>query len=102
MTPLNSTLRILEKTNLAREIDAFLIDRCARALSPRTIDYYDDKLTLSRTYLQAQGIRAVESITAPIVRRRAGRASVPAPTLHSFRRAFALACLRGKMNVYSL
>ena len=37
-----------------------------------------------------------------IVRRRAKRAGVRAPTLHSFRRAFALACLRGKMDVYSL
>ncbi len=36
------------------------------------------------------------------MRRRAKRANVPAPTLHSFRRAFALACLRGKMDVYSL
>ncbi|TEU15571.1 MAG: hypothetical protein E3J25_03670, partial [Anaerolineales bacterium] len=69
MSNTQSTLRILEKTNLAREIDAFLIDRRARALSPRTIDYYDEKLTLFRAYLQAQGIRAVESITAPIVRR---------------------------------
>ena len=69
MSNTQSTLRILEKANLAREIDAFLIDRRARALSPRTIDYYDEKLTLFRAYLQAQGIRAVESITAPIVRR---------------------------------
>ena len=69
MTPLNSTLRILEKANLAQEIDAFLIDRRARALSPRTIDYYAQKLTPFRVYLQAQGITAVESITAPIVRR---------------------------------
>ncbi len=37
-----------------------------------------------------------------IVRRRAKRAGVRAPTLHSFRRTFALACLRGKMDVYSL
>jgi len=37
-----------------------------------------------------------------IVRRRAERAGVRAPTLHSFRRAFALACLRGKMDIYSL
>ena len=69
MTPPNSTLRILEKANLAREIDAFLIDRRARALSPHTIKYYDEKLALFRAYLQAQGIKAVESITAPIVRR---------------------------------
>jgi len=37
-----------------------------------------------------------------IVRRRAKRAGVRAPTLHSFRRAFALACLRGGMDVFSL
>ena len=69
MSNAQSTLRILEKTNLAREINAFLIDRRARALSPRTIGYYDEKLTLFRAYLQDQGIRLVESITAPIVRR---------------------------------
>jgi len=37
-----------------------------------------------------------------IARRRAKRASVPAPSLHSFRRAFALACLRNGMDIYSL
>ncbi|HUV95605.1 MAG TPA: hypothetical protein VMX14_12375, partial [Anaerolineae bacterium] len=67
MSNTQSTLRILEKTNLAREINAFLIDRRARALSRRTIDYYDEKLTLFRAYLQGEGIRVVESITAPIV-----------------------------------
>jgi len=69
MSKTQSTLRIREEANLDREIDAFLIDRRARALSSRTIDYYNEKLTLFRAYLQAQGIRAVESITAPIVRR---------------------------------
>jgi integrase/recombinase XerC/integrase/recombinase XerD len=37
-----------------------------------------------------------------IVRRRAEQAGVPPPTLHSFRRAFALACLRNGVDVYSL
>jgi site-specific recombinase XerD len=37
-----------------------------------------------------------------VVRRRAIAAGVPVPSLHSFRRAFALACLRGGMDVYSL
>jgi integrase/recombinase XerC len=37
-----------------------------------------------------------------ILRRRAKRAGVPAPPLHSFRRAFALASLRGGMDIYSL
>ena len=36
------------------------------------------------------------------VLRRAVKAAVPVPSLHSFRRAFALACLRGGMDVYSL
>jgi integrase/recombinase XerD len=37
-----------------------------------------------------------------ILRRRSKRAGVPAPTLHAFRRSFALLCLRGGMDVYSL
>jgi len=37
-----------------------------------------------------------------ILRRRAKQAGVPAPSLHSFRRAFALASLRGGMDIYSL
>jgi integrase/recombinase XerD len=37
-----------------------------------------------------------------IVRRRAVRAGVSAPSLHGFRRAFALTCLRGGMNIYAL
>jgi site-specific recombinase XerD len=36
------------------------------------------------------------------VERRARRAGVPVPSLHSFRRAFALTCLRSGMDVYSL
>ena len=51
--------------------------------------------TLSGDPLSYSGLREV-------VRRRAGRAGVAAPSLHSFRRAFALACLRNNMDVYSL
>jgi len=64
-----STLRIREKANLDREIDAFLIDRQARGLSPRTVKYYEGKLGLLREYLTTRGIVAVESINAPILRR---------------------------------
>lgn len=35
-------------------------------------------------------------------RRRADLAGIPAPTPHSFRRAFALTCLRNGMDIYSL
>lgn len=37
-----------------------------------------------------------------IMRRRAARAGVPAPSLHGFRRTFALLALRGGMDIYSL
>ena len=37
-----------------------------------------------------------------IVRRRAEKAGVDVPSLHDFRRAFALECLRNGMDVYSL
>lgn len=37
-----------------------------------------------------------------VVRRRAKRADVPEPSLHSFRRAFAISALRGGMDLVSL
>jgi integrase/recombinase XerC/integrase/recombinase XerD len=49
-----------------------------------------------------QGSRLKYEGLRDIVRRRAEQAGVPAPTLHSFRRAFALACLRNGVDVYSL
>ncbi|NLD74853.1 MAG: tyrosine-type recombinase/integrase [Chloroflexi bacterium] len=51
--------------------------------------------TREGTRLRYEGLR-------DIVRRRAARAGVPAPTLHAFRRGFALACLRNGMDVFSL
>jgi integrase/recombinase XerD len=51
--------------------------------------------TIHGTPLRYEGLR-------DIIRRRADRAGVPPPTLHSFRRAFALNCLRNGMDVYSL
>ena len=37
-----------------------------------------------------------------VVRRRAEVAGIPAPSLHSFRRAFAITSLRNGVDVYSL
>ena len=51
--------------------------------------------TQSGTRLTYAGLRE-------IVRRRAKRAGIPPPSLHSFRRAFALCCLRQGMDIYSL
>lgn len=48
------------------------------------------------------GDRLTYSGLRQVMRRRAIAAGVPVPSLHSFRRAFALACLRGGMDVYSL
>jgi site-specific recombinase XerD len=37
-----------------------------------------------------------------VMRRRADKAKVPVPSIHSFRRFFALACLSNNMDVFSL
>jgi site-specific recombinase XerD len=37
-----------------------------------------------------------------VIERRATQAGIEPPTLHSFRRAFALGCLRNNVDVYSL
>jgi site-specific recombinase XerD len=52
-------------------------------------------LTLGGKRLTYAGLRQV-------VRRRALAAGVKVPSLHSFRRAFALLCLRSGMDIYSL
>lgn len=69
MPQAKSTLRIRQKTNLDRELEAFLIDRRARGLSLGTLRFYTQKLHPLHRYLQSQGTLNVESITAPIVRR---------------------------------
>jgi len=56
-------------TGLQREIAAFLIDRRTRGLSPRTLDFYQDKLTLLRSFLAAVGVDGVRAITPDVVRR---------------------------------
>ncbi len=50
----------------------------------------------------AQGGRLSYAGLRGVLRRRARRARVPEPSLHAFRRFFALNCLRGGMDVYSL
>ena len=48
------------------------------------------------------GTRLTYSGLREIVRRRARQAGIVPPSLHSFRRAFALCCLRQGMDIYSL
>ena len=53
-------------------------------------------------FATTQGGRLKYESLRDIVRRRAVRADLPAPTLHSFRRAFALLSLRNGVDVFSL
>ena len=53
-------------------------------------------------WVTVRGRRLGYSGLRQIVRRRAEKAGVSIPSLHSFRRAFALLCLRSGADVYSL
>jgi integrase/recombinase XerD len=57
-------LFIVRQTELAQDVTAFLIDRQARGLSPKTVEYYACKLRLLQTWLEGQNIRRVQDITA--------------------------------------
>jgi integrase/recombinase XerD len=69
MSESKSTLRIRQIANLDREIDAFLVDRRARGLSPGTILFYEQKLAHFEAFLNDRGISTIEAINAPLVRR---------------------------------
>jgi len=69
MPATQNTLRILQKPVVDRELEAFLIDRRARGLSPQSVRYYSQKLDHLRDYLASQGVYSVEGITAPLLRR---------------------------------
>ncbi len=53
-------------------------------------------------FASAPGTRLRYEALRDIVRRRAAQAGVPAPTLHSFRRGFALESLRQGMDAFSV
>jgi site-specific recombinase XerD len=50
--------------DLARDVSAFLTDRQARGLSPRTADFYRDELANLANFLREQGVTDTEHITA--------------------------------------
>ncbi|KPL23377.1 MAG: hypothetical protein AMJ93_04820, partial [Anaerolineae bacterium SM23_84] len=62
-------LFVLRQSDLGRDVAAFVIDRQARGLSPRTVEYYGSELRHLQAYLEGQGVRGVEDITARHVRR---------------------------------
>lgn len=57
---------------------------------------------LPDSWVTDENNRLTYSALRCLIQRRAARAGVKAPSLHSFRRAFALLSLRAGMDVYSL
>ena len=64
-------------------------------LKLRDADHNALFVSVMRSRLTYEGIRHM-------IRKRSGRAGIKTPSLHSFRRAFALNCLRNGMDVFSL
>ena len=79
----------------------FLGTRSRRALR-RYLRYRLDPSEDEPLWVTTQDSRLSYAGLRSIVRRRAGRAGVPVPSLHSFRRAFAISSLRNGADVYSL
>ncbi|NLF02858.1 MAG: tyrosine-type recombinase/integrase [Anaerolineales bacterium] len=79
----------------------FLCDRSRDALQ-RYLDARSVADPLLPLWATKLGTRLRYAGLREIVRRRSRQAGVPAPSIHSFRRAFALSCLRQGMDVYSL
>lgn len=53
---------------LDETLEGFITDRRSRGLSPRTIEFYIEKLSKFRRYAQEKGLLQLESITAPDIR----------------------------------
>lgn len=67
--------------------------------------YLKHRLSMSvpkALWLAKQGGRLAYDGLRQIIRRRAAEAGIPMPTLHAFRRGFALSMLRNGVDVYSL
>lgn len=61
-------LRLVGKSPLDQEINAFLIDRKARGMTEGTVTFYRKKLTTLRAYLETVGVDRMEGITPTILR----------------------------------
>lgn len=79
-----------------------MIGAKSRRLLNRYLRLRTDIAPESPLWVTSEGKRFTYEGLRQIVRRRAARAGVPEPNLHSFRRAFALMSLRNGMDIYSL
>jgi len=68
-TKRDQLIRLVPRSELAQEIGAFIIDRRARGLSPRTVQFYGDELRYLRCFLVGQGIHDVHRVTPTHLRR---------------------------------
>ena len=62
-------IRLVSSDELRLEITAFLIDRQARGLSKRTIEFYHDELEHWYVWLRAQGTIDLSAVTPGLLRR---------------------------------
>ena len=116
---IDTGLRATELVSLrVGDVDAetgAVVVRCGKGRKHRVVFVGNRCLRELGRYLRHRHLKAEDPLFATqdgrpltywglrqIIRRRAARAGVPVPSLHSFRRAFALGALRGGMNIYAL
>jgi len=56
-------IRLVPRSEFAFDVTAFLVDRRARGLSPRTIKYYRDELRHLQNFLDGVGVGEVQDLT---------------------------------------
>jgi site-specific recombinase XerD len=61
-------LHIVRQSDLAHDVTAFLVDRQARGLAQRSIDYYSDELRYLCAYLESRGVGRVQDVSADVLR----------------------------------
>ena len=62
-------IRLVPQDEFAQDVDAFLVDRQARGLSPRTVGFYRDELRYLRAYLDGQGVTDALQVTPNLLRK---------------------------------
>jgi len=55
-------LHLVRQSDLARDVTAFIVDRQARGLSLRTVEYYASELRCWQAYLEARGLCRVQDL----------------------------------------
>ncbi|MGQ9595246.1 MAG: site-specific integrase, partial [Anaerolineae bacterium] len=67
-TPKRDQLILLKRSPLDLDIAAFLVDRQARGLSPRTLQFYRDELRYFREWAQVLGVTETLALAPNLLR----------------------------------